>query len=114
VLCDAEASGDGRLALAAIREARETQGTRFALALKAAEAGSGPLAHYATAELKDELEQRGERLEFRIHNTFLGQAPLHEWEELPASYAALLPGRPIGKLYIVREPTPESMKSRFG
>ena len=41
VLNDAEASGDGRLALAGIREVRETLAGLFALASKAAETGGG-------------------------------------------------------------------------
>jgi hypothetical protein len=103
VLSDAETSGDGRLALAAIREARETQGTLFALALKVAEAGGGPLAHCTSDQLKDELDRRGEPFEIRIRHMVLGQLQTHEWEALPESWNALLPGKPKGKLYIVRE-----------
>ena len=84
VLDDAEESGDGRLALAGIREVRETLAGIYTLASKAAEAGTG-----------------GTKIVCRLIH--IGQAPVHEWEELPASAAASLPGRPEGTLYLCRK-----------
>jgi hypothetical protein len=57
VLNNAEASGDGRLALAGIREVRETLGGLFALVIKNAE--SGGLAAFTDAELEAEVKKRG-------------------------------------------------------
>ena len=87
VLDEAEANSDGRLALAGIREIRETLAGIYALASKTTEA----------SPTRNTIEVQA------IH---IGQAPTHEWEELPASYASLLPGKLKGKLYIVREHVP--------
>ena len=84
LLGKAEADGDVRGAIVALREARECVATLGDMLSRAAE----------TASAQDTMTVRV------IH---LGKAATHEWEELPASYAALLPGKPKGKLYIVRE-----------
>ena len=89
VLDEAERSGDGRLALQAIRETREVLAGVFTLASKAAEAGG--------------RAGDGGRTEFVCRVIHLGTAPIHEWEELPASAAASLPGRPKGTLYLCRK-----------
>jgi hypothetical protein len=56
VLNDAEASGDGRLALAANRELRETLGGLFTLASKAV---GGGVCDVSDAELEAEAKRRG-------------------------------------------------------
>jgi hypothetical protein len=53
LLNDAEASGDGRLALAGIREVRETLGGLFTLANKAAETVSGKAGAALVIEVRD-------------------------------------------------------------
>ena len=88
-----EQDGDlrgGVVALREVRESLETQAKLLALANKAVETGAG-----------------GFEIKLTLIN--IGEAPVDEWEELPASYAALLPGKPKGKLYIVRQPEKETL-----
>jgi len=99
VLNDAEASGDGRLALAGIREVRETLGGLFTLASKAAELSGnegGPMSiadrlrrareRLTTSDLKAELSSRGEQLEVVLTHRVIGpQGVFEDRRELPAS-----------------------------
>jgi hypothetical protein len=100
VLNEAEASGDGRLALAGIREVRETLGGLFTLATKTA---GGGLSDFSDEELTAESKRRGLDMLIEVRSFHVGQAPVDEWEELPASAAACLPGRPAGTLYLCRK-----------
>ena len=83
LLGKAEAKGDHRGLIVALRKVRECIDALGSMLKRATEASGGTT--------------------WTIRHRYLGQAPIHEWEELPASYAALLPGKPRGKLYIVRE-----------
>jgi len=61
VLNDAEASGDGRLALASIREVRETLGGLFALVSKSAgDIGEQAIAKEVAKRLKEARKRVGE------------------------------------------------------
>ena len=90
LLAKAEAGGDVRGAIVALREAREcieSLGHMLSLA-----SDTAPALNTMTVRV-----------------IYLGEAPRHEWEELSASYAALLPGKPEGKLYVVRQPEKETL-----
>ncbi|MBZ5538230.1 MAG: hypothetical protein LAO31_19935 [Acidobacteriia bacterium] len=92
---------DGRLALQAIRESRETLGGIFALVIKNAE--SGGLGGFSDAELEAEVKRRGLDKVIEMRLITIGNPPLHEWEELPESATAYLPGHPEGRLYLCRK-----------
>jgi hypothetical protein len=93
VLDEAERSGDGRLALQAIRETREVLAGVFALANKAAEANPS-----------------GNEIVWRV--VTIGEAPIHEWAEVPAS-AVALPYREAGcHFYKCRKNVPQTAEER--
>jgi hypothetical protein len=79
-----EADGDHRASIVALREVRECLESLGEMLSRAAAAGGG-----------------GAEIVCRI--IALGQPPTHEWEALPSSYNELLPGKPKGRLYLVRE-----------
>jgi hypothetical protein len=83
-----EADGDHRGSIVALREVRECIESLGDMLSKATEKAPEQNITWQIVEI--------------------GRAPTDEWEELPASYAALLPGQPKGKLYIVRPCAPES------
>jgi hypothetical protein len=94
VLDEAERSGDGRLALQAIRETREVLAGVFALANKAAEANTCDN-------------------EVVCHVVTIGEAPIHEWAEVPAS-AVALPYREAGwNFYRCRKYLPQTAGERI-
>jgi hypothetical protein len=69
VLGDAEASGDSRLALAGIREVRETLAGVYTLAAKAA---GGGLSDFTDEELTTESKRRGLDMLITIRNYHVG------------------------------------------
>ncbi len=82
ILDDAERSGDGRLALQAIRETREVLAGVFALANKAAASGNG-LAQFTSDDLKAELSRRGEQLEIILTTVNIGSQTPRATPESP-------------------------------
>ena len=100
ILNEAERSGDGRLAVASLREVRETLAGIYTLASKAT---GGGLSEVSDAGLTAEAKRRGLELLMRVEHTHIGTAPIHEWEELPESATAYLPGHPEGRLYLCRK-----------
>ena len=71
ILDTAEGTGDHRLALQAVREARENLAGIFSLLNKAASSGNS-IAKFASNELKAELSRRGEQIEFILTVEHIG------------------------------------------
>jgi hypothetical protein len=95
-------SGDQRGEVVALREARECLETQAKFVLLARQSGGG-LSEVSDAELTAETKRRGLDMLIEVRSFHVGQAPVHEWEELPASASACLPGRPAGTLYLCRK-----------
>jgi hypothetical protein len=78
-----ETEGDHRGSIVALREVRECVESIAVMVTRAAE-----------------VAQEHQPMTITIQT--IGEAPLHEWEELPATCNSLLPDNPQGKLYLVR------------
>jgi len=57
----------------------------------------------ATIVVGDQLTIVNSRPALRCVMTLIGADPTHEWEPLPDAWCDLLPGKPEGRLYIVRQ-----------